>query len=196
MTRLAHMARALGIGAAALFLSALFFWGMARLVDAEAAARPAADAVRLHFVRAARPLPRVRDALPPRPAPLPPPLPENLPPPSPLGLPAPAELAGLLPALDFAPAWDGEALALLRVLPTYPPHAAARGIEGWVLLEFTIAASGAASAIRVLDSEPPGVFEDAARRALARWKYRPQQRDGKAFARRGVRQMIRFRLEE
>ena len=195
------MARALGIGAAALFLSALFFWVMARLVDAEAAARPEADAVRLHFVRVAHPLPRTQENLPPRPLPpenLPQKLPETLPPPSPLalGLPASAGLEGLLPPADFAPAWDGEALALLRVLPTYPPHAAARGIEGWVLLEFAIAASGAASSIRVLDSEPPGVFEDAARRALARWKYRPQQRGGRPVARCCVRQMIRFRLEE
>ena len=45
---------------------------------------------------------------------------------------------GLSLGLNLNAPVDGDALAIVRVLPRYPNRALSRGIEGWVLLEFTI----------------------------------------------------------
>ena len=55
---------------------------------------------------------------------------------------------------------DGDALAIVRTLPKYPKLALWRGIEGWVLLEFTISPNGKAMDPVVIDSDPAGIFDD------------------------------------
>ena len=87
---------------------------------------------------------------------------------------------------------DGDALAIVRILPRYPSHALSRGIEGWVLLEFTISELGLAINPVVVDSEPRGVFDRSAISAVRKWKYRPKMEDGKAVKRPNVRQLISF----
>lgn len=89
---------------------------------------------------------------------------------------------------------DGDALAIVRVLPRYPSRALSRGIEGWVLLEFTIDEVGVAIEPTVVDSDPPGVFDRAAVNAVRKWKYRPKTEDGRAVKRPGVRQMVSFQI--
>ncbi len=91
---------------------------------------------------------------------------------------------------------DGDALAIVRVLPRYPSRALSRGIEGWVLLEFTIDEVGLATDPVVIEADPPGVFDRAAVNAVKRWKYRPMVEDGRARKRPGVRQMISFQITE
>ena len=68
---------------------------------------------------------------------------------------------------------------LVRIPPEYPQRAAARGIEGYVVLRFMITEAGTVEDPEVLRAEPAGFFESAARRAVLRWKYQPQIRDGK-----------------
>jgi protein TonB len=46
----------------------------------------------------------------------------------------------------------------------------------------------------VVDSEPPRVFDRAALRAVARWKYRPKVEDGAAVVRHGVMVVLTFEL--
>ena len=58
--------------------------------------------------------------------------------------------------------------------PRYPRNAERRGIEGFVELEFTISASGSVEDVLVIRSEPEGVFEESATRALSRWRYQPR----------------------
>jgi len=78
--------------------------------------------------------------------------------------------------------------------PAYPSKALAAGIEGWVELEFTVDASGTVRDITVKRALPTGLFEKAAVDALARWRFQPVQRDGKAADQRAsVR--IKFKLE-
>lgn len=89
---------------------------------------------------------------------------------------------------------DGDALAIVRVLPRYPSRALSRGVEGWVLLEFAINELGQAIEPVVVDADPKGTFDRAAISAVKRWKYRPMIEDGKAAVRPGVRQMISFRI--
>ena len=47
----------------------------------------------------------------------------------------------------------------------------ARGVEGSVLLEYTVDERGRVVSPRVLQATPPGVFDRAALRALSRWRY-------------------------
>lgn len=93
---------------------------------------------------------------------------------------------------DLMPA-DGAAVPLVRVEPRYPERALARGLEGRVLVEFTIGRSGAVSEARVIASEPPGVFDAAALEAVRQWRYTPRVVDGEPVQQRGLRIAIPFR---
>ena len=106
---------------------------------------------------------------------------DPVPPPPPPGGPVLAE--GRLPIPFLTPA------------PEYPQRALARGIEGWVLVGFTIAETGAVVDAVVVDAHPPGFFDAAALRALARYKYRPQLVAGVPTATPGMLLRIHFEIE-
>jgi protein TonB len=91
---------------------------------------------------------------------------------------------------------DRTAIPLVRVEPTYPPREAARGIEGWVRVQFDIAASGSVTNVITVESEPGTAFDKAAMDAVARWRYSPSVVNGQAVARVGVQTLIRFTLED
>jgi protein TonB len=91
---------------------------------------------------------------------------------------------------------DGDTLAIVRVLPRYPSRALSRGIEGWVLLEFTIDQLGQATDLIVVEADPKGVFDRAAVNAIKKWKYRPKTENGRPTMRPGVRQLISFNIAE
>jgi protein TonB len=85
-------------------------------------------------------------------------------------------------------------LTLIKsVAPSYPEGAARRALEGWVELDFTVAASGTVKNIAVRAANPAGVFDTAAESALSRWRYQPVMRDGNATDQR-ARIRIRFTL--
>lgn len=81
------------------------------------------------------------------------------------------------------------------VRPRYPRSAATRKIEGWVELIFVINGNGRVSNVRVLDSSPRGVFEDAAVHAMSRWLYNAYYVNGEKVAREAT-QLFRFKLED
>lgn len=163
--------------------------------------RASAPTTTIDFIRHARDeTTQTKQRKPPRPPPLnndkpPPPPPANFTPPAPRA----DKVAPTLGAFDFrglfagAPV-DGDALALVRVLPHYPSRALQRGIEGWVLLEFSINTLGQPQSPRVVESQPKGVFDASAIAAVKRWKYRPMVQDGQAQNRTLIRQRIRFQL--
>lgn len=72
-----------------------------------------------------------------------------------------------------------ELTPLVRVPPDYPTKALMDGTEGYVILRFTVTETGSVEDPEVLRAEPPNLFERSARRAVLRWKYQPQIRDGK-----------------
>lgn len=72
-----------------------------------------------------------------------------------------------------------ELTPLVRFPPEYPMSANVQRIEGYVLLRFTVSETGTVSDPEVLRSEPPGVFDRSATRAVLRWKYQPQLANGK-----------------
>jgi protein TonB len=60
-----------------------------------------------------------------------------------------------------------------RVSPDYPTAAARDGVEGFVILAYSVTAAGRTADIVVTESSPPGVFDRAARNALASWRFEP-----------------------
>jgi len=91
---------------------------------------------------------------------------------------------------------DRDIIPLVRINPDYPRRAQERGVEGWVQFEFTITPAGTVKDVKVIDSEPKGIFEDAATKAILRWKYNPKVEEGRAVERRGIRVVLRFDLED
>src|SRR5699024_6584926 len=67
--------------------------------------------------------------------------------------------------------------------PAYPHPAILMCIEGNVVLEINVNEAGRVDAARVLESDPPGIFDRAARRALDQWQYLPECRDGQPTTR-------------
>ncbi|BBA35828.1 TonB domain protein [Methylocaldum marinum] len=89
----------------------------------------------------------------------------------------------------------GGLVVISRVLPEYPPRARAQRIEGWVRLEIEVSPSGTVSAARVVAASPERVFDDAALKAIRRWRFQPAFSEGRAVSQRATLTM-RFRLEE
>lgn len=77
--------------------------------------------------------------------------------------------------------------------PIYPDGALKNRLEGYVVVAYTIGADGETADIQVADSSPPGVFDLAARQAVARWEFKPYMVDGEAKPKR-VKQKILFNL--
>ena len=90
---------------------------------------------------------------------------------------------------------DSPLVAMLRVEPAYPPDAAARGLEGHVVVEFTVQADGTTTDIVVVESSNR-IFERAAIRAAERFRYRAKTANGQAQAVHGVRNRFRFRMDQ
>lgn len=83
---------------------------------------------------------------------------------------------------------------IVRVNPVYPREAAKNRVEGFVTAEFTITENGSVADIVVLESQPAGVFDQAATDALAKWRFKPHVEDGTPLPFRAT-QMIEFRME-
>ena len=91
---------------------------------------------------------------------------------------------------------DRDVIPLVRISPDYPQRALSRGIQGWVQVQFTITAAGTVKDPKVVDADPKNIFDDAALRAIARWRYNPKVQEGVAVERVGVQTIIRFEIEE
>jgi len=91
---------------------------------------------------------------------------------------------------------DTDVVPLVRVPPQYPRRALSRGIEGWVIVQFTISETGAVLDAKVVDAQPKNIFDEAALTAIARWRYNPKVENGVAVKRVGVQTLIRFSLSE
>jgi len=90
---------------------------------------------------------------------------------------------------------EGDIVPLVRINPQYPRDAAMNQISGYVTIEFTIDETGSVRSPRVIDSQPPRIFDRAAIRAILRWKFKPRVMDGVATTRQAT-QTIEFNLDE
>ena len=85
---------------------------------------------------------------------------------------------------------------IMGVHAIYPRRAQTRGVEGHVIVEYVVTATGAVVNPAVVEAEPPGIFERAAIQAVLQYKFRPRVVDGKAVDATGVRTRINFELED
>lgn len=92
---------------------------------------------------------------------------------------------------------DGDMLPIVKVQPQYPRRALSRGVEGFVILEFTVTKRGAVKDVRVIGSEPASdIFHKAARNAALKFKYKPRVVDGQPIDVPGVKNKITFQIEK
>lgn len=90
---------------------------------------------------------------------------------------------------------DRDVMPLVRINPDYPPRALSRGIEGWVQIQFTITATGTVKDAVVVKSSSQ-MFEEAAIKAILRWRYNPKIENGEGVERVGMQTILRFELED
>ncbi|MCF6319962.1 MAG: energy transducer TonB, partial [Proteobacteria bacterium] len=89
---------------------------------------------------------------------------------------------------------DGEFLPIVKVAPQYPSRASSRGIEGHVLVEFTVSKQGTVLNPVVIEAVPSKIFNKAAINAVLRFKYKPRVIDGVPQDVHGVQNRIVFKL--
>jgi len=110
--------------------------------------------------------------------------------------PAPATGGKPGPGSDSGePVFDRDLVAISKPDPKYPPRALRAGIEGVVTIEFIVTPEGDVRDPKVLRSQPPDVFDEAAREGVLRWKFKPKIVDGKPITRR-ARLDINFKLRK
>jgi serine/threonine-protein kinase len=81
-----------------------------------------------------------------------------------------------------------------QTMPRFPARARRMGVaQGVVTLEFTINAAGRVTDALVLKADPPGLFDEAAMRAIEKWRYEPKLEGGTPVA---MRQRYTFRFLE
>ena len=93
-------------------------------------------------------------------------------------------------------ATDGEYLPIVKVAPVYPRRALKRGIEGYVIVEYTVTVTGKVENPVIVTSKPEGVFDNAAIKSASRYKYKPRVIDGRPVEVPGVRTRINFNIAE
>ncbi len=90
---------------------------------------------------------------------------------------------------------DGDYLPIVKVAPIYPRRALSRGLEGHVIVEFTVTRTGTTRDVSVVESTS-SLFEKAAMAAALKFKYKPRVVDGEAIEVPGVQNKITFKLEK
>jgi|TARA_Y100000310_G_C20699577_1_gene828491 protein TonB len=104
---------------------------------------------------------------------------------------------------------DTEYRPINKRMPTYPRRALRRGMSGWVIVEFTVTATGTVEDPEVVANcgrvqpltkqsdcvdRPSSVFDQAALDAAAKFRYIPRFKDGAPIAVKGVQNRITFEL--
>lgn len=90
---------------------------------------------------------------------------------------------------------DRDFVPVSRPPPQYPYQAARRGIEGWVRVSFKVTETGTVKDVVVLESDPPGMLDRAAIKAVYRWRFKPRMVNGSAVAGR-AEQVVEFKLNK
>lgn len=90
---------------------------------------------------------------------------------------------------------DRDVIPIVRIAPEYPTRPLASGTEGWVQVRFTVTTIGTVKDAIVVDAEPKKIFDDAALKAIARWRYNPKVEGSVAVERVGLQTIIRFQLD-
>ncbi len=89
---------------------------------------------------------------------------------------------------------DGEYLPIVKVAPIYPQRAAARGLEGHVIVQYTVTTTGETRDVEVVEATR-SLFNRAAIESAQKYKYKPRIIDGTPVEVPGVTTKIIFELE-
>jgi protein TonB len=90
---------------------------------------------------------------------------------------------------------DGPLISIVRVQPSYPAPAQARGIEGWVDIRFDVTTNGLVVNVGVISSSHH-VFESAAIKAAQRFRFRAPVVDGVPQVATGIEYRFRFDMND
>lgn len=93
-----------------------------------------------------------------------------------------------------SPTSEAPLLPKVTVDPMYPARAMSRGLEGYVDLSFTVTARGTVANPIVVRSSS-SAFERIAIRAILKYQFEPQTRDGHAVDTHDVTTRIEFKLD-
>lgn len=91
---------------------------------------------------------------------------------------------------------DGSLNLAFAVPPVYPARMATRGLEGFVVVGFSVSAAGAVFDPYIVEAEPQQGFNKAALEAIKRFKYQPRVLGGKAVVSDGQFYKFVFELEK
>lgn len=90
---------------------------------------------------------------------------------------------------------DGDIQPIRKFAPAYPRSSQSRGIEGYVVVKFTVNKMGAVENIIIVESTH-AAFERPSLRAVAKYKYKPRVIDGVAVKVNDIMEKISFKLED
>ena len=93
----------------------------------------------------------------------------------------------------FTDADDGPSV-VERIVPRFPDEARDRGIEGQVRVRFDVDTSGATFNLRIIESDPPGVFDEAVMEAIGGWILQVLLVDGLPQVQRDIEYPVHFRI--
>lgn len=88
---------------------------------------------------------------------------------------------------------DTQPAVISQIRPIYPFRAKTRGIQGKVNLEFTVFEDGTTGDAAIISSSPPAIFDEAARQAVLKWRFKPGIKNGKPVVSR-MKILISFDL--
>lgn len=90
---------------------------------------------------------------------------------------------------------DQKPVSIAALKPRYPYRARRMGIEGYVRVQFLVDQEGNTRELTVVDAEPEGVFEQAVRKTVPRWRFKPGKKAGRPVD-TWVEMTIRFGMED
>lgn len=91
---------------------------------------------------------------------------------------------------------SGEYLPIVKVAPQYPRRALTRGLEGYVIVSFTVTKTGTVDNPVVVEAVPPNIFNRSAVNAASKFKYKPKIVDGVPVDVHNVQNKIIFEIEK
>ena len=92
------------------------------------------------------------------------------------------------------PLAEGDVLPIVRIDPQWPREALVEGIEGYVVVEVTIATDGSVRGVVVVESVPKRLFDRNVMRAVLKWKFKPRIVNGVPVERKAM-QTLEFKLD-
>ncbi len=83
----------------------------------------------------------------------------------------------------------------IYVKPNYPIEALKKCIEGWVEFEVTVMPDGSFENVKIIESHPEGIFDEAAKEALKKHNLVPKELIGATEPTHGVKRKISYKLD-